>query len=135
MPAKFQNQTTEIRWTAGARFPLIAGILFILLNAAQIIFRFTLPSLGWDGLNTDDETQAETFILIQQAVSRPSPIKPGNSVRSIAGIPVSKILDQIMPHIPDHDFKVGGHSPIYSTANRIQEFFDHRIYPLDMNPI
>ena len=97
MPADFQNQTDERRWTAGAWLSFIAGILFILLNAAHILYRFTLPSLGWAGLDPDDQTQAEAFILTEQAVSGPSPIKPGDAVQSIAGISAKEIIDQVLP--------------------------------------
>ena len=92
--------TRETRWTSGAWLILLAAILFILLNVAHIGYRFTIPSLGWAGLNPDDETQAEDFILIEQAVSGPSLLKPGDAVQSIAGIPAREVLETVFPSVP-----------------------------------
>ena len=53
--------TRETRWTSGAWLILLAAILFILLNVAQIGYRFTIPSLGWAGTNPDNEETASEF--------------------------------------------------------------------------
>jgi len=96
MPVDIQNQNTERRWTTGAWLTLLAATLFILLNIAQIIYRLTIPSLGWVTSDPDSGEIKNEFQLIENAVGEPSLLEPGDAVVSIEGIPVEEIVNQFL---------------------------------------
>ncbi|MGW8226118.1 MAG: hypothetical protein ACWGOY_10305 [Anaerolineales bacterium] len=96
MPVDNQNQNTERRWTTGAYLTLLAAVLFILLNIAQIIYRLTIPSLGWVTSDPDSGEIKTEFLLIENAVGVTSLLEPGDAVVSIEGIPVEEIVNQFL---------------------------------------
>lgn len=83
----------EAQWTLSARLVLLAAILFIGLNVAQVVYRFTIPSLGWAGLDPETEETIPQFRLLFNAVGAPSPLQPGDTVLAVDGIPSSKVLE------------------------------------------
>jgi hypothetical protein len=85
----------ETRWTVGAKLALTAAIIFLLLNIAQVAYRFTIPSLGWTSKDPDEEGVAYEFRLEVNAVGASSSLQPGDAVEAIGGIPVNQIITSV----------------------------------------
>jgi hypothetical protein len=98
----------ETRWTIGAKLALTAAAIFLLLNIAQVAYRFTIPSLGWTSKDPDTEEVTYEFRLEVNAVEASSPLQPGDAVQSIGGIPVSQIITPVpTPHIRPEFWQIG----------------------------
>jgi hypothetical protein len=92
--SKSSSINLETRWTIGARLVLIVALLFIGLNLGHVLYRFTIPSIGWAGPDPDEEDLAEVvFKLETNAVGAPSGLQPGDVVVAIGEVPTDVILD------------------------------------------
>jgi len=99
----------ETRWTTGAKLTLLAAVIFLFLNIAQLAYRFTIPSLGWTSKDPEADVElAHEFQLEVNAVGASSPLQPGDAVQSIGGIPVSQIITPVpTAHIRPEFWKIG----------------------------
>ncbi len=87
------SPTSETRWTRGAWLTLAAAILFVTLNAAQIAYRLTIPSLGWAGPDPESVSVAAPYFELDfNAVGAPSDLASGDIVKTIGGIDAEQIL-------------------------------------------
>jgi hypothetical protein len=101
------NASTETRWTLGFWLTLLASGIFIALNVAQVIYRFTLPSAGW--ASPDPETMdLYTLQFKFNAVGAPSPLQPEDVLQEVGGIPAVQLLNNIGTFPPPGDWRVGG---------------------------
>lgn len=90
-PAGIGSQETH--WTSTARLIVLAAVLFLGLNFAQVLYRTTLPSLGWVGSDPEtDETQIQ-FRLVSNAVGAPSLLQPGDIVMAVSGVSPVEALE------------------------------------------
>lgn len=96
MQADIKRQNSEMRWTSGAWLTLLLATLFTLLNVAQIVYRITIPSLGWATTDPDQEGDYTRFQLIENVVGAPSTLAVGDAVQSIEGVSVEQISKQAM---------------------------------------
>lgn len=106
--SSFQT-SDENRWTPGARLVLAAVILFLIMNIAQIVYRFTIPSLGWAGQDPDTVVDGSPYIKLNyNAVGASSVLQPGDIVETVEGIAAKDLLNIFPPksELPP-DWKVG----------------------------
>ena len=81
--SSFQDKD-ETRWTPGARLVLAVAVLFVLMNIAQIAYRFTIPSLGWAVLDPYSIIEVDPYIKLNfNAVGAPSALQPGDIVEAV----------------------------------------------------
>jgi len=118
------NASTETHWTRGAWLTLLASGLFIALNVAQVIYRFTLPSVGWAG--PDPETLDPAYFLLQSnAVGAPSPLQPGDVLQEVGGIPTSQMPNNFLIFPSPGDWRVGG--KVVVTVSRAGQSLDFEV--------
>ena len=85
--------TSETQWTRDAWLTLAAAILFVALNAAQIAYRLTIPSLGWAGPDPETLNVATPYFELDfNAVGASSALASGDIIKTIGGIGARQIL-------------------------------------------
>ena len=99
---------SETGWSLNARLILVAALLFIGLNYAQVIYRMTLPSLGWVGLDPEEDSSMGEFRLVSNAVGAPSALQPDDIVLKLNGVSPTESLEAFsFTNIPS-GWQVGG---------------------------
>ncbi len=68
-------------------FPMAAALAWILLSAALLVYRFTLPTDGWLAVEPDG-FDSHGFIYRQNVLGLPSGLRPGDWVTEINGAPI-----------------------------------------------
>ena len=110
----------ETQFNRGAWLTLLASGLFILLNVAQVVYRFTIPGLGWAELDPDSFEPSQ-IRLEMNAVGAPSLLQPGDIVQKVAGIPAAQLLDNVLA--PPEGWRVGGKAQVSVVrAGQLLEF-------------
>lgn len=100
--------TSETRWTRSAWLTLVAAILFLALNAAHIIYRLTIPSLGWAGPDPETlDVATPYFELDFNAVGVPSSLEPGDIVQAVEGITPQQVLDDFLNAPRPSNWRIG----------------------------
>ena len=84
---------SETRFNRSSRLVLLFALVFIFLDIAQLIYRFTLPTEGWV-VNSDNNDPGDyDFYVIRNIVGASSPLQPGDALRVIGGISSAQILN------------------------------------------
>jgi hypothetical protein len=91
------KMSEEHRFDRGAWLVLLFVVIFIALDAAQVAYRFSLPTEGWLVNTSDADANSLDIPLIQNLVGAPSPLQPGDLIYVIGGIPVDEILQDTDP--------------------------------------
>jgi len=100
----------ERRFDRGAWLVLAFALIFIVLDVAQLVYRFSLPTEGWLVNTSEQDENSEDFLLSRNLVGVPSPLQPGDRLIIIGGIPVEQILQPTttMFSPPPPGWQVGG---------------------------
>ena len=84
---------SETRFSRSSKLLLLFGLVFILLDIAQLAYRFSLPTEGWE-INPDSNDFGDyNFYVIENVVGAASPLQPGDGLHIIGGIPAEEIIN------------------------------------------
>ena len=80
---------------------LLAGaVLFLALNLAQLAYRFTLPTAGWENSSDNNPPGVNDLYVGKNLVGVASPLLPGDVLTNIGGIATEKILNNDQLYTP-----------------------------------
>ncbi len=85
------------RFDRGARLLFAFVLVFLLIDLAQLLYRYTLPTDGWSG--QDSGTSALVWVYNANLVGAPSGLLSGDVVQLVDGRPVAitRFLDFMAP--------------------------------------
>jgi len=107
---KMTDQTSksdqETRFDTGAWLVLTIALALLILSAAQLAYRFTLPTDGWSVYTEDVADLAGTWILYANLVGEPSGVQAGDKLLAVSGVSVqNKATTEFLS--PPPDWQVG----------------------------
>lgn len=95
MKPKQEHSSQSPHFDRGARLLLAFVILFLLVDIAQVLYRYTLPTDGWSVNNNN----SNDWIYVANLVGAPTGLLPGDVVQSVDGRPaqITRMLDFTTP--------------------------------------
>jgi hypothetical protein len=92
----------ESRFTPGAWLVLAFALGLLLLGAAQLAYRFTLPTDGWSVYTEEVADLQGTWVYDMNLVGAPSGIQAGDKLLAVNGVSLqSKAMDAGVPAPPN----------------------------------
>ncbi len=88
--------TTRIRLNRGAWLALAFALLIVGVSTAQIVYRYFLPTDGWNG--TENEISSAEWIAWLNLVGAPSELRTDDLITGINGLPMA---DRAVGDVPE----------------------------------
>jgi hypothetical protein len=107
-PAATDNPETRFDRNAGL---LLAGaLIFLVLNLAHLVYRFSLPTAGWENSSDNNPPGVYGLYVGKNVVGASSPLLPGDVLQSIGGIAAERIVNNDQLYTPPPPgWRAGGH--------------------------
>ena len=103
------NHRAERRFDRGSWLVLLFALIFMMLDIAQVAYRFTLPTEGWLVNESDLFVDSRDFPLSRNVAGAVSPLQPGDNLHLIGDLASEKILQsETLSYPRPAGWQVGG---------------------------